>query len=256
MDTKVALITGGAGGIGGATAEILVGRGWRVAIVDLNVDPAADLAAAHPDSTLLLQADVRAPHVPRTACDRVVADWGQLDLLVNCAGVNRHAPLEKLALEDWNFVLDINLTATLLFMQAAAQHMLAAGSGAIVNISSIAGARGNPDRAAYAATKAAIDSLTKSGATAWATRGVRVNAIGPGFTKTNLVQQYIDSGHLVPDHMIERTPMRRMARPEEIAAAIVFLGSDEASFITGQTLYVDGGFMAEYNIPSTYKDGQ
>jgi 3-oxoacyl-[acyl-carrier protein] reductase len=256
VDTKVALITGGASGIGAATAEILLRRGWRVAIVDLDVGPAAERAAAHPGRMLLMQKDVREADAPRSACDRVVEEWGRLDLLVNCAGVNRHSPLEKLSLEDWNFVLEVNLTGTFLFMQAAAQHMLKAKSGAIVNISSIAGARGNPDRAAYAATKAAINSLTQSGATGWATRGVRVNAVAPGFTKTHLVQQFIDSGNLVPDHMLDRTPMHRMAAPEEIAAAIVFLGSDEASFITGQTLYVDGGFMAEYNIPSTYRDGQ
>lgn len=256
MSTKVALITGGASGIGAATAKILLERGWRVAIVDLNVDPAADSAAAHPDHVLLVQSDVRAPDAPRTACDRAVETWGRLDLLVNCAGVNRHAPLEEVSLEDWNFVVDVNLTATFLFMQAAARHMLAARSGAIVNISSIAGARGNPDRAAYAATKAAINSLTQSGATAWATRGVRVNAVAPGFTRTQLVQKFIDSGNIQPSQMTDHTPMRRLADPGEIAAAVVFLGSDEASFITGQTLYVDGGYMAEYNIPSSYKDGQ
>lgn len=256
MSTKTALITGGASGIGAATAGILLKRGWQVAIVDLNVDPAAERAAAHPDRMLLIQTDVRAPGAPAAACDQVAKQWGGIDLLVNCAGVNRHAPLESLSLEDWSFVLDVNLTSTFLFMQAAAQHMLKAGSGAIVNISSIAGSRGNPDRSAYAATKAAVNSLTQSGATGWATRGIRVNAVAPGFTKTHLVQQFIDSGNLVPDHMIDRTPMRRLAEPEEIANAVVFLGSDEASFITGQTLYVDGGFMAEYNIPSTYKDGQ
>lgn len=253
MSAKVALITGGASGIGAATADILLRRGWRVAIVDLNVDPAAERAAANPGQMLLIQLDVRAPDAARTACDRAVDQWGQLDLLVNCAGVNRHAPLQDLSLEDWNFVLDVNLTGTFLFMQAAARHMLKAKSGAIVNISSIAGARGNPDRSAYSATKAAIDSLTKSGAVGWATQGVRVNAVAPGFTETPLVRRFIDSGNINVAQLVGTTPMRRMASPAEIAAAIVFLGSDEASFITGQTLYVDGGFMAEYGVPSSYK---
>ena len=253
MDKKVAIITGGASGIGAATAEILLGRGWRVAIVDLNPAPAARFAETYPDQLLLISKNVRETDAASSSCDEVIAEWGQIDLLVNCAGVNRHAPLEDVTLEDWNFVLDINLTGTLLFMQAAARHMLKAGSGAIVNISSIAGARGNPDRAAYAATKAAINSLTQSGATAWATRGIRVNAVAPGFTLTPLVQQFIDSGNIAPEQMTDRTPMRRMATPDEIAAAVVFLGSGESSFITGQTLYVDGGFMAEYGVPSSYK---
>jgi 3-oxoacyl-[acyl-carrier protein] reductase len=256
VDAKVALITGGASGIGGATAESLLRRGWKVGIVDLNVEPAAERAAANPDQMLLLQSDVRAPGAATTACDRVVNRWGRLDLLVNCAGVNRHAPFESLSLEDWNFVLEVNLTATFQFMQAAARHMLAAKSGAIVNISSIAGARGNPDRSAYSATKAAIDSLTKSGAIGWATRGVRVNAVAPGFTETPLVRVFIDRGNIDVNQLVNATPMRRLANPAEIAAAIVFLGSDEASFITGQTLYVDGGFMAEYGVPSSYKGEQ
>lgn len=253
MSEKVALITGGASGIGAATAEILLNRGWRVAIVDLNTGPASDRLDAYPGRVLLLSQDVRAVDAARSTVAQVVAEWGRLDLLVNCAGVNRHAPLEDVSLDDWNFVLDINLTATMTFMQAAARQMLEARSGAIVNISSIAGARGNPDRAAYAATKAAIDSLTQSGATGWATRGVRVNAVAPGFTMTPLVQQFVDSGHLDPNVLTSVTPMRRMASPAEIAAAIVFLGSDEASYITGQTLYVDGGYMAEYGVPSSYK---
>jgi 3-oxoacyl-[acyl-carrier protein] reductase len=255
MSAKVALITGGAGGIGVATAELLVDRGWRVAIVDQNVEPTAAWSAAQPRQTMLIELDIRRADAARVACDRVVDAWGRLDMLVNCAGVNRHSPLETLSLDDWSFVLDVNLTATFLFMQAAAQHMLKAGAGAIVNISSIAGARGVPDRAAYAATKAAIISLTQSGATAWATRGIRVNAVAPGFTRTHLVQKFIDSGNVNPDNMIDHTPMRRLAEPGEIAKAIAFLGSDEASFVTGETLYVDGGYMAEYNVPSAYKVG-
>ncbi|MGF6958639.1 SDR family NAD(P)-dependent oxidoreductase [Paraburkholderia youngii] len=253
VEVKTALITGGAGGIGAATAHTLLRRGWRVAIVDLNTEPAQERANAHPNEMLLIQADVGKPDTATKACDQVVDKWGRLDFLVNCAGVNRHAPLEDFSLEDWNFVLNVNLTSTLLFMQAAARHMLKAGSGAIVNISSIAGARGVPDRCAYAATKAAVNSLTQSGATAWATRGIRVNAVAPGFTKTPLVQVYIDKGNIQLQPMIDRTPMQRMAEPDEIAAAIVFLGSEENSFMTGQTVYVDGGFMAQYGIPSSYK---
>lgn len=253
MNAKAAIVTGGASGIGAATRDILLQRGWNVAVVDLNVEPAAKLAADNPERVLLIQSSVAETDAATRACDQVMAKWGRLDFLVNCAGVNRHAPIESFSLEDWNFVFDVNLKGTLLFMQAAARHMLAARSGAIVNISSIAGARGNPDRCAYAATKAGIDSLTKSAALGWATRGVRVNAVAPGFTETPIVRVFIDKGNINVDQLINATPMRRMAMPPEIAAAVVFLGSDEASFITGQTLYVDGGYMAEYGIPSSYK---
>src|SRR5690606_31972017 len=138
--TRVALVTGGASGIGAATAAILLERGWRVAIVDLDVEPAREQATAFPDQVLLIPTDVRAPNAATTACHQTVEQWGQLDLLVPCAGVNRHAPFEEFPLDDWQFVLDINLTATFTFMQAAAKHMLQAGSGSIVTISSIAGA--------------------------------------------------------------------------------------------------------------------
>lgn len=256
VDQKVALITGGAGGIGGATADKLLGLGWRVAIVDLNIDAAREQQAAHPKRVLLIQSDVGKPESASIACDRLVEEWGRLDLLVNCAGVNRHSPFEDLSLEDWNFVLSVNLTSTFLFMQAAARHMLKVESGAIVNISSIAGARGVPDRCAYAVTKAGVDSLTRSGANAWATKGIRVNAVAPGFTKTPLVQQFIDKGNIQLAPMVDRTPMNRLASPSEIAAAIVFLGSDESSFMTGQTVYVDGGYMSQYGIPSSYKKAE
>lgn len=255
MSEKVALITGGASGIGAATANKLLDDGWRVAIVDLNTAPAAERVDAFPGKVLLISQDVREESAAALSVDRVVAEWDRLDFLVNCAGVNRTAPLEDVSLEDWKFVLDVNLTATMTFMQAAARHMLERGSGAIVNISSIAGSRGNPDRTAYAASKAAIDSLTKSGATAWATRGIRVNAVAPGFTITPLVQQFIDRGTYDMDMLTSKTPMRRMAVPAEIAEAVVFLGSEKASFITGQTLFVDGGFMAEYGVPSSYNAG-
>lgn len=251
---KVALVTGGASGIGAAIAQNLLGRGWRVAIVDTNVEAMAELTVAGRDRVLPILLDVCVPDAARSACDTVIENWKRLDFLVNCAGTNRQAPFEIFSLEDWNLVLATNLTSTFRFMQEAARCMLAAGSGVIVNISSIAGARGNPDRCAYAATKAAIASLTQSGAVAWATRGIRVNAVAPGFTQTPLVQRFVDDGSVDVDTLLNITPMGRLATPEEVAAAVVFLGSDESSFITGQTLYVDGGFMAHYGLSPSERD--
>ncbi|MCW0002152.1 SDR family oxidoreductase [Pararhizobium sp. YC-54] len=248
---RVAVITGGAGGIGAATAQLLLKRGWRVAIVDINIDEVATWPNETENCLYPIQSDVRTKSSAGVVCEQVVERWGRLDLMVNCAGVNRHAPFEKLTLDDWQFVLDVNLTGTFAFMQAAALHMLKNQKGSIVNISSIAGARGVPDRCAYAATKAAIDSITRSAAVGWATRGVRVNAVAPGFTETPLVRRYIDNGNIDINQIHSMTPMQRLASPSEIATAIVFLASEDASFITGQTLYVDGGYMAEYGIPSS-----
>lgn len=250
MRVRTAVITGGAGGIGLATTKRLLSLGWKVAVVDLSSSD--DAALDDTSNVIVINADIRDPKVALEVCNRVVTEWGQLDLLVNCAGVNHHSPVESFPLERWQFVIDVNLTATLLFMQAAAHHMLQAQSGAIVNMSSVAGARGVPDRSAYAAAKAAIKSLTKSAAVGWATRGVRVNAVAPGFVETPLVRKYIENGSLNEKDLLNTTPMRRLATPDEIASAIVFLGTDESSFITGQTLHVDGGFTVEYGIPSTY----
>jgi NAD(P)-dependent dehydrogenase (short-subunit alcohol dehydrogenase family) len=247
-ECKTALVTGGGDGIGAAVTDLLLRNGWRVGIVDLNVAPITERAAASPDRLMLIETDVRRADAARQACDCINSEWGRLDLLVNNAGVNRLAPLETFPLDDWAFVMDVNLTSTLRFMQAAALHMLPAGSGSIVNMASIAAARGVPGRAAYAAAKAAIISLTRSAAVEWANRGIRVNAVAPGFTETPMVQSVIARGEISLEPMLERTPMRRLAAPAEIAEAVVFLGGQNSTFTTGQVLYVDGGFMADYGV--------
>jgi Dehydrogenases with different specificities (related to short-chain alcohol dehydrogenases) len=248
-EIRTALITGGADGIGAAIADALLRSGWRVAVVDRDVAPARERAATFPDRMILIEADVRQADAAPVSCAQVVEAWGRLDLLVNNAGVNRISPLETFPLEDWTFVLDVNLTSTLLFMQAAAQHMLPQGRGTIINMASIAAARGVPGRAAYAAAKAAIISLSKSAAVEWAKRGIRVNAVAPGFTETPMVRSVIESGGIALEPMLDRTPMGRLAAPPEIANAVMFLAGEESSFVTGQVLYVDGGFMADYGVP-------
>ena len=176
--------------------------------------------------------------------------WGRLDALVNNAGIQRHAPLESLAPQDWLAVLNVNLHGTFNCLQAAATYHVAQGSGAIVNLASVAATRGAPGRAPYAASKAAIVSLTKTAAVEWSARGVRVNAVAPGYVETDLVRTAIADGRISLDPIVARIPAGRLATPSEIASTIVFLCSDAASYISGHVLHVDGGFEADYGVPS------
>ncbi|WP_342642230.1 SDR family NAD(P)-dependent oxidoreductase [Rhodoligotrophos ferricapiens] len=248
-EKKTVLITGGARGIGLATGREFLRRGWNVTIGDVDREEAEAQARASEGAMLALAMDVR----DRTAIDEAFArsldHWGRLDALVNNAGIQRHGPLETIPFADWNAVLDINLHGAFHCLQVAGRHMLAQGSGAIVNLASIAATRGAPGRAPYAVSKAAIVSLTKTAAVEWTERGVRVNAVAPGYVETDLVTSFVAAGRLDTAPMIARTPARRLARPEEIARAIAFLCSDDASYVSGHVLHVDGGFEADYGVP-------
>lgn len=247
--TRSVLITGAARGIGWASAELFVEKGWTVTIGDVDVAEAKKRAAAYPDHMLALSLDVTDQASVDAAFAGHLAQWGGLDALVNNAGIQRHAPLAELAFENWRAVLDINLNGSFRCLQAAAKIMLPQGSGAVVNLASVAATRGAAGRAPYAASKAAIVSLTKTAAVEWAARGLRVNAVAPGYVETDLVRNVINEGRLDVGPILERTPQRRLADPAEIAKAIHFLCSDEASYVNGHVFHVDGGFEADYGVP-------
>jgi len=247
--TRSILITGAARGIGWASAELFVEKGWTVTIGDVDVAEAKKRAAAYPDHMLALPLDVTDPASVDAAFASHLGQWGRLDALVNNAGIQRHAPLAELTFENWRAVLDINLNGSFRCLQAAAKIMLPQGSGAIVNLASVAATRGAAGRAPYAASKAAIVSLTKTAAVEWAARGLRVNAVAPGYVETDLVRNVIKEGRLDVGPILERTPQRRLADPAEIAKAIHFLCSDEASYVNGHVFHVDGGFEADYGVP-------
>lgn len=248
-EAKAVLITGGARGIGWATAEMFVTRGWSVTIGDVDIAEARKRAAAYPDRMLAVPLDV----TDRQAVDKTFAEssarWGRLDALINNAGIQRHSPLETLSFENWSAVLDINLNGTFHCLQAAARTMLPKASGAIVNLASVAATRGAAGRAPYAASKAAIVSLTKTAAVEWAERGLRVNAVAPGYVETDLMKTFIGEGRLDTGPILNRIPARRLCDPKEIAGAIFFLCSDDASYVTGHVFHVDGGFEADYGVP-------
>lgn len=247
--SRVVLITGGARGIGWATAEAFVEADWKVALADIDSREVAKRAEKYPQQIFPFGLDVTDRGEVNKRFAEVLDRWGRLDGLVNNAGIQRHAPLESLAAEDWLAVLNVNLHGTFNCLQAAANIMLPRGSGAIVNLASVAATRGAPGRAPYAVSKAAIVSLTKTAAVEWSARGVRVNAVAPGYTETDLVRTAIAEGRISLDPIVARIPAGRLATPSEIAGSIVFLCSDAASYITGHVLHVDGGFEADYGVP-------
>ena len=240
MQGRVAVVTGAARGIGDAIAERFLDRGARVFSLDL----------AEPDlprsGVTYLLTDISDPASVAEAFGRIDAAAGQVDALVNNAGVQRVALAENMTVADWRLVLDTHLTGMYLCCAQAIGRMRRRGAGgAIVNIASVAGMVGIPGRGPYSAAKAGIMGLTRVYATETAAANIRVNAVAPGSTRTKLVQQGLRDGSIREDWQTERIPMGRLAEPHEIADPVVYLCSDGASYITGQTLVVDGGWTVQ-----------
>jgi len=251
MDGRVAVVTGAGRGLGAAIAEELAARGEAVVVADVDGELAAATAgriAATPAEPLRransATCDVSNPAAVAALFDAVVAEHGRIDVLVNNAGVGAVAPSEELSLEVWSRTLAVNLTGTFLCAQAAARHMLPAGRGVIVNVGSVFAATGMPMRAAYAASKHGVVGLTKVLGTEWATRGIRVVAVDPAYVRTALDDADQRAGGYTAEDIERRTPMGRYAEPAEIARVVAFLASDDASFITGSEIAVDGGWLA------------
>ncbi|MCE2516873.1 MAG: SDR family oxidoreductase [Alphaproteobacteria bacterium] len=241
---KTALVTGGASGIGRAIAERLAEEGATVFTAQRNPDP------RFPHLRLDLS-DPAAPQAIDETIDDVIAQSGQLDVLVNNAGMMREARVEDMPLEDWQTTLNVNLTAPFLLIKSALPH-LRKSRGAIVNIGSIEGLGANPDHSAYAASKAGLHGLTRAVAIDHGHEGIRCNAIAPGWIDTALNNAFIDGQ---PDPAAFRKniggihPVARTGTPEEVAALAAFLAADESGFITGQVYTVDGGRMAKLSLP-------
>ncbi|MGA9761584.1 MAG: 3-oxoacyl-[acyl-carrier-protein] reductase [Gaiellaceae bacterium] len=233
LEGKRALITGAARGIGRAIAGELKGAGAEVLCCDLPGTSENEEVAKEVGGRALYADVTKAAEV-----EKLIAEAGEIDILVNNAGITRDGLLARMSEEDWRAVIDVNLTSVYLMCHAAIRGMMKRRAGAIVNLSSVVGLHGNFGQTNYAASKAGILGFTKSLAREAGARGVRVNAVAPGYIETRLTDVLPDE---VKTKMLEATSLGRFGQPEDIARAVHFLCSDEAAFITGEVLVVDGG---------------
>ena len=238
---KVALITGGARGIGRATAQAFAAEGARVIVADVDADAAEATARTLGGGAIGLSIDVADPQSVKSVVATALSRAERIDVLINNAGITRDASLLKTSDEAWDTVLAVNLSGTFYMTREVAPHMVARGSGAILNASSVVGVYGNFGQSNYVATKSGVIGMTRVWARELGRKGVRVNAVAPGFIATDMTAKMPED---VLEGMKKKTPLGRLGAPEDVARAYVFLASDEASFINGQVLGVDGGLVA------------
>lgn len=264
---KVAVVTGAANGIGWAIVQRWAQEGYRVALLDLGLEAVQARATELGQPHLGLACDVTSEASVTAAIAAVMAAFGRIDVLVNNAGIGDQVGTTVAQnVEAFDRVLAVHLRGSFLMSQAVARVMLAAtpaaasARGSIVNLGSIAGSIGLPARNAYSAAKAGIVGMTRAMASEWARAGIRVNAVAPGYVRTAMVDELARKGAVDARAIAQRTPLGRMADPAEIAEAIVFLGSDRASYITGAVLPVDGGWTAfgapESSLPAVPESAQ
>jgi len=248
FDNKVALITGAASGIGRATALAFAAQGAKVVVSDVAAEGGKETVALIEQAggeALFVKADVSNAEEVAMMVERAVEAYGRLDIGINNAGIGGSwTRTADYSFEEWHKVIGVNLTGVFYCMQYELQHMLAQGSGAIVNISSIAGLKGLAKSPAYSASKHGVIGLTKTAALEYARNNIRVNAVCPVFTRTPLFENLFNLGSGLEEKLKRNIPMRRYGTPEDIANAIIWLCSDDAGFVTGLAMPLDGGMTA------------
>ena len=247
LKNKVAVVTGASKGIGRAIAEVYAREGAAVVLASRSIDLLDAIAKninANGGKAIALPVDVTNIESIEAMISKAVEVFGRLDILVNNAGISMAHPSEDLPAEQWRRALETNLFGMFYGCQAAARVMIPQGGGCIINISSIYGMVAAPGRVAYCSSKAAANMLTKVLAVEWGAKHIRVNAIAPGYTRTELVQGVIDKGMIALDAIEKRTPLGRIGEVEDMTGLAVHMASDEASYLTGSVVNVDGGWVA------------
>ncbi|MBD7939163.1 MULTISPECIES: SDR family NAD(P)-dependent oxidoreductase [Cytobacillus] len=242
LQDKVAVITGGVSGIGAATAKLFASEGAKLVLVDMNEEKGANFAAelkSQGAEAVFLKADVTSEEEVKNIFTTALDTFGKVDILFNNAGIGSVKPTEELKYAEWRKIVEVDLDGVFLVAQAAIKEFLKTGSGVIVNTASMYGWVGSPGSAAYNAAKAGVVNLTRSLGLEYAARNIRVNALCPGFIDTPILGETDRQG------LTAATPMNRLGKPEEMAKAVLFMASDDSSFMTGNSLIIDGGYTAQ-----------
>jgi 3-oxoacyl-[acyl-carrier protein] reductase len=235
---KIVMVTGGAAGIGRTTAEAFAREGAKLAICDVNPQAGEAAVQALGPEASFQKVDVANEAEVAAWADATVQRYGRIDVLVNNAGITRDALLLRMKESDWDLVLNINLKGAFLCTRAVVRHMAQQRAGRVVNVASVVGVVGNVGQANYVASKAGLIGLTKTVAREFAARGITVNAVAPGYIETQMTAVLSDK---VKEAFIAQIPLARAGSPEDVAAAVTFLASDQAAYLTGQVLHVSGG---------------
>jgi 3-oxoacyl-[acyl-carrier protein] reductase len=238
LEGKCALITGASGGIGGSIARALYAQGAKVALSGTRIDPLKALADDLGDRAFIVPCNLSDVDAVKALPQKASEEMGGIDILVNNAGITKDNLFMRMSDDDWHQVIDINLTSTMHLMKSVMRTMMKKRFGRIINITSIVGVTGNAGQVNYAASKAGMIGMTKSFAQEIATRGITANCIAPGFIETAMTAELPEN---VIKNMLDAIPQGRMGQADEVAASVAFLASNEASYITGQTLHVNGG---------------
>ena len=238
LEGKCALITGASGGIGGSIARALYAQGAKVALSGTRIDPLKALADDLGDRAFIVPCNLSDVDAVKALPQKASEEMGGIDILVNNAGITKDNLFMRMSDDDWHQVIDVNLTSTMHLMKSVMRTMMKKRFGRIINITSIVGVTGNAGQVNYAASKAGMIGMTKSFAQEIATRGITANCIAPGFIETAMTAELPEN---VIKNMLDSIPQGRMGQADEIASSVAFLASNEASYITGQTLHVNGG---------------
>ncbi len=238
FENKVVMVTGGAAGIGRVTAENFASEGARIALCDVNPEAGEAAAKALGPEASFEQVDVADSTAVSIWIEGVFDKYGQIDVLVNNAGITRDGLIMRMKEEDWDAVISVNLKSAFNCIKAVSKIMVKQRSGRIINLASVVGVMGNPGQANYVASKAGMIGLTKTVAKELGARGITVNAVAPGFIETDMTAVLSDK---VKEAMLSTIPLRRAGTPQDVADAITFLASEQAAYITGQVIHISGG---------------